>query len=294
MARFRTACFVVFVLSSLFWAVVCFTDRAKAGSDEGSAKKYEVEKVKDIAYYDGDDADQKRHRLDLYLPKDKKDFPVVIFVHGGAWTIGSKDVPWHAGVAEFFASHGIGAVSINYRLSPAVKHPEHIKDVARAFAWTKKNIKKYGGRPEEIFVAGHSAGGHLTALLATDESYLKAEGCSLKDIKGAIPVSGVYDIPPKMFSSVFGDDMDEIRKASPVNRVVEGLPPYLIIYGDKDFPGCEKMSENFCKALKDKKDVAETLKIDGRDHLSILFRCSKEGDPCGKAMLDFIKEHTKN
>ena len=263
-------------------------------ADESNEKKYEVEKVGNLAYYKGEDADKKRHILDLYLPKDHKDFPVVIFVHGGAWKIGSKDVSWHAEVGEFFASHGIGAVCINYRLSPKVKHPEHIKDVARAFDWTKKNIAKHGGRPDEIFVAGHSAGGHLVTLLATDDSYLKAQRCSLKDIKGVIAISGVYDLPPKLFKDVFGDDHHDRKNAMPINHVPRVCRLSSIIHADRDYPGCGKMSECFCKALKDKKNTAELLQVEHRNHISILVNLSKEDDPCGQAMLDFVRKHSGN
>ncbi len=143
--------------------------------------------MKDLTYYEGAEKDQAKHKLDLYLPKDKKDFPVLFFIHGGGWIHGDKGfMGLYSGVGRFYASQGIGAVIINYRLSPGVKHPEHIKDIARAFAWTVKNIEKYGGRPDQIFVCGHSAGGHLVALLATDETYLKAEGVSDKNIKAVI------------------------------------------------------------------------------------------------------------
>jgi acetyl esterase/lipase len=91
------------------------------------------------------------------------------------------------------AKKGVGVACINYRLSPQFKYPTHIQDVARAFAWVYKNIAQYGGDPTRIFVSGHSAGGHLTALLATDERWLNEQGLSLKNIKGAIPVSGVFD-----------------------------------------------------------------------------------------------------
>ncbi len=151
------------------------------------------------------EADQKKHKLDLYLPKGKTDFPVVMFVHGGGWVFGDKNFfGVYEGVGKMFARHGVGAVVTNYRLSPAVQHPEHIKDVARAFAWTHKHIADYGGRPDELFLCGHSAGGHLISLLATDESYLKAEGLSLKDVKGVMPISGVYAIPDNMFNEAFG------------------------------------------------------------------------------------------
>jgi acetyl esterase/lipase len=156
----------------------------------------EVNKLRDISYHDAKDADAVRHSLDLYVPKGKKDFPVVVFVHGGAWMIGdNRCCGLYPTVADFLASQGIGVVMPNYRLSPQVKHPEHIKDIARAFAWTKKHIGEHGGDAKQLFLLGHSAGGHLVALLATDDQYLKAEGCKAVDIKGVIGVSGVYRIP---------------------------------------------------------------------------------------------------
>jgi acetyl esterase/lipase len=156
----------------------------------------QVEVVRDVAYYDGPEADDHRHRLDLFLPKEKANCPVVMLVHGGAWVVGdNRCCGLYSSVGQFLASRGIVAVLPNYRLSPGSKHPDHIQDVARAFAWTRKHITNFGGRPDQIILAGHSAGGHLVALLATDEKYLKAEGQRLADIRGVMAVSGVYHIP---------------------------------------------------------------------------------------------------
>ncbi|MBI3821475.1 MAG: alpha/beta hydrolase [Planctomycetes bacterium] len=156
----------------------------------------EIERIRDISYCAGAPADRFRHRLDLYLPKGKKDFPVVVLVHGGAWLVcDNRTLGLYTSVAEFLASQGIGVVAPNYRLSPDVKHPEHIQDVARAFAWTKRHIAEHGGRPDQLFVVGHSAGGHLAALLATDEQYLKAERCQGADVRGVVCLCGVYRIP---------------------------------------------------------------------------------------------------
>ena len=161
------------------------------------AGAFRVEQVRGVAYDRGPDAADHWHRLDLFLPVGKKDFPVVLLVHGGAWLLGdNRCCGLYSSVGEFLASQGIGAVLPNYRLSPGVKHPEHVKDVARAFAWTRDHIASYGGRPDQIFLAGHSAGGHLVSLLATDEKYLQAEGLRTADIKGVVTVSGVYHLPP--------------------------------------------------------------------------------------------------
>src|SRR5262249_28081526 len=156
----------------------------------------------------------------------------------------------YSALGTFFARHGIGAVVINYRLSPEVMHPEHIKDVARAFAWTHKNIGRYGGRNHEIFACGHSAGGDLGALLATDPAYLKAVGLKVDAIKGVIPISAVFNLPDGLFEKVFGKDPEARKQAFPLNHVMEGLPPFLILYADRDFPGCDEMSERFAKAVR--------------------------------------------
>jgi acetyl esterase/lipase len=203
-----------------------------------------VERIRGISYYDGPQADG-RHKLDLFLPKGKKDYPVVVLVHGGAWMLGdNRCCGLYSSVGEFLASQGIGAVLPNYRLSPGVKHPEHIKDLARAFAWTRNHIAEHGGRSDEIFLMGHSAGGHLVALLATDEKYLQAEGCRSTDIKGVIGVSGVYNIPPGKMDVHLGgrsgdsirlDEMTPLRGASAASKPADngggGLPVSVNVFG---------------------------------------------------------------
>ena len=164
-----------------------------------------VEQVRNIAYYEGPDADDFRHRLDVFLPKGKKDFPVVVLVHGGFWIQGdNRCCGLYSSVGQFLASQGIAAVLPNYRLSPNVKHPEHVRDVARALAWTRAHIAERGGRVDQIFLVGHSAGAHLVALLATDETYLKAEGLTTADIQGVVAISGPYRLPPGNFEFTFG------------------------------------------------------------------------------------------
>src|SRR5437016_4911495 len=131
------------------------------GADDKKAGKFDVEVVKDVAYNASKDADGVRHKLDLYLPREAKDYPVLLFIHGGAWRGGSKN--GYAKHGTTAASNGIGFVAINYRLSPKISHPEHIKDVARAFAWVHGELGKRGANLEQIYVCGHSAGGHLCA-----------------------------------------------------------------------------------------------------------------------------------
>src|SRR5262249_21258684 len=140
--------------------------------------------------------------LDVFAPKGAPGpAPVVLFVHGGTWMYGDKNFfGIYRGLGKFPARHGVVAVMINYRLSPYVRHPEHVKDVARAFASVVRNIASYGGDPRRIILGGHSAGGHLVSLLVTDKTYLNDPALDLKPaeragLRGVVAVSGVYRIP---------------------------------------------------------------------------------------------------
>lgn len=296
-----------------------------------------TERVRDVAYVKGLKADFFRHRLDVYYPKEMKEFPVVVFIHGGAWTIGdNRCAGLYTTVGEFLASRGLGVVMPNYRLSPWVKHPEHAKDVARAVAWTKSNINKYGGDSNRLFLAGHSAGGHLAALLGTDESYLQAENLKLADIRGIIAISGVYHLPDgdvkvnlggngdkdfrpeqifplragesktepnksplpvsltvDVYSAAFGRDPKVRADASPVKHARAGLPPFLILTAENDLPTLAPMAEEFHQALVAKDNDAKLVRVANRNHNSGIFSAIQVDDPVARAMLDFVKKHSK-
>jgi acetyl esterase/lipase len=287
---------LVFVLVAALPAPAA--DPAKPADGEGPkvmiGGHYDVKAVKDIAYYEGENADPKKHKLDLYLPKGQKDFPVLMFVHGGAWTIGDR---WMFGdLGRTFAKNGIGTVVISYRLTPQVQHPGHIEDVARAFAWTHDNIAKYGGKADQIFVSGQSAGGHLAALLATNETYLKAHKLSKKDIKGVVAISGVYNVSlmlPALRQPIFGKGKEAADSASPVKHVSGKEPPFLILYADKDLPTIDLMSKQLCEELKKEKVEAALVIMKDRDHINSIMRlASHEDDPATQAMLQFIAKHS--
>jgi acetyl esterase/lipase len=206
--------------------------------------RYEVERFTDIAYCTETADEPWRHQLDLYVPKGARDYPVVVFVHGGAWMIGdNRCCGLYSSIGEFFASHGIAAVLPNYRLSPGSRHPDHVRDVARAVAWTHAHIRGHGGRADQMFLAGHSAGGHLVTLLATDEHYLKAVGLSTADIRGVISVSGVYHIPAgKVDVQLGGTDPQSFRfdqiapfridsGVGPTALTAGGIPMQVNVYG---------------------------------------------------------------
>ena len=252
----------------------------------------EVTVVNDIAYYEGPDADAKKHKLDVYTPKGLKDFPVVFFIHGGTWSSGDRKM--YGNMGQMFARQGIGVVVISYRLSPAVTHPAHIEDVARAFAWTHANIAKYGGRADRIFVAGHSAGGHLTSLLAANPEYLKKHNLSAKNIRGLIPISGVYDIPAGMFPKIFPGTADELKPASPVKNLTAGGPPALVIYADQDYAGLDLLAKQYTAKLIDLKTPVALEVIKNRTHITIITKMMLSStDAASKLAVDFIRKYAK-
>lgn len=252
-------------------------------------EKFEVTVKTDIAY----GTDKERNILDVYIPKGVKKAPVVFFVHGGAWVFGNKSV--FSGPGKMLAEQGIVAVSTNYRLSPKVKHPEHIKDIAKAFAWTVDHVAEYGGDPGKICLTGHSAGGHLVALLATDESYLKAEKKSFADIRGVAPISGVFtiDARAKFFKDIFGEDEEVCRGGSPIHNIGKKHPQFLILHADKDMAGLSAQAEAFHAAMKKEKNATEILQLKDRTHLTILTSAKDPADPVAVALRDFVRKQTK-
>jgi acetyl esterase/lipase len=281
------------------------------------AKPVKVERTKNISYCDiPNDPDRERHRLDVFRPVGKDDCPVVFFVHGGGWMIGSKEkvlgIYGYANIAEALARRGLVVVLPNYRLSPKAKHPDHIQDIARAFAWTREHAKEYGGRPDHIFACGHSAGGHLVSLLATDENYLKAEGLSAKDIKGVMSISGVYNVNAfdvklgvkegwfdfktelHPFASVFGDDPEMQKQASPIAHVRPGLPPFLLIYGGLDYCPIRQTTKDFEAALEDKDCEVLTKKVSWCTHETVLVDLVHGVRPTtADALVRFVERHTR-
>lgn len=276
-----------------------------------SEPTFNVTEQRDIEYRKPVEGETGAHnKLDLYMPEGAKDYPVVLLVHGGAWMMGDKKWDQVPGIGRELAKRGIGAVGINYRLSPAVKHPEHIRNVADAFAWVNKHIGEFGGRGDRLTIMGHSAGGHLVALLATNDQYLKAVGLSRDNIQGVIGVSGVYQIsemalnmlgqrrrpaadgttPPPLFEQIFGTTPGAARDASPLTFIRAGLPPFLLVYAEKDMPTLGLQAMALDAALKAQKNISTLMKVDGRNHGTVMWWAAKPGDPVLNAAIEFIRK----
>jgi acetyl esterase/lipase len=210
---------------------------------------------RDIAYVDDGGVDD-AHLLDVIRPVgDVTNAPVMLFVHGGAWVIGSKR---EQGLPMLFelASRGWVCVTCNYRLSPKATWPDHVVDVKRALAWTRAHAHEYGGNPSRFLaISGGSAGGQLASLAALtpsdaafqpgfEDADTSVDACV--SLYGALEMTGDRTLMgrqglalQKLLSTrvmkVAVDDAPALyAAASPIERIIAAAPAFLVIQGTKD------------------------------------------------------------
>lgn len=243
-----------------------------------------VEVVNNVSYTDGDPADDAKHRLDLYLPKDRKNFPVMTFVHGGSWRSGDRSLYRALGI--HFAHAGVAVAIPSYRSMPQNPHPAQIEDVAAAFAWTYRNIESRGGDLKHLYLAGHSAGGHLVALLALNPAYLGKFGISQKAIRGVVAMSGVYDVR-NTAEFVYAGDRNQ---ASPLAFASSpNAPPFLLTYCQWDYSGLPKQARDFAAALKKSFKDVRLIYVPGETHISEIISAVKDDSPLAHTLLSFFE-----
>jgi len=192
----------------------------------------EYKTVENILYRSGKNLTEymeQRCRLDVYYPADTESFAAVVWFHGGGLTQGNRSVP------EGLCEKGIAVVSVNYRLSPKVKSPAYVEDAAAAVAWTFKNIQRFGGSTNRIFVSGHSAGGYLTSMIGLDKRWLAAHQIDADKIAGLIPYSG-HTITHFTIRSERGipGHRPVVDEMAPLYHVRKDAPPLLLITGDRE------------------------------------------------------------
>lgn len=200
--------------------------------------------VEEISYYEKSIINknkyiQERCFLDLYLPQSKSPFPTIVWFHGGGLRGGSKTIPFELKNEE------IAVVSVNYRLFPKAKSPAYIEDAAASVAWTFKNIEKYGGRKDLIYVSGHSAGGYLTSMVGLDKRWLEAHHIDANSIAGLIPFSGhtITHFTVREERGIRGEQ-PIIDDMAPLFHVRSDCAPLVLITGDRDLELLGRYEEN--------------------------------------------------
>ena len=237
--------------------------------------------------------------LDIYVPPRKdgcKSVPVVVWVHGGGWSAGDKKNQLSDKVALFNGA-GYLLVSINYRLSPAkpssnpkrVMYPVHPRDVARAVSWVITNIAIHGGDAKRLAILGHSAGAHLVALVATDGSFLAAQGHKLDAIAcvGSFDTAG-YDIPANLkaapnstketYQNAFGTDVKVWTRASPMTHVSAGKGIGDFLLASRGEIVRRTMVKAFADKLKTAGSSATIIDAGGLNHAQVNQSIGMAGD----------------
>ena len=234
------------------------------------------------AYGDGED-----DKLDIFAPAKAppaSGAPIYIFLHGGAWRGGRKEM--YAFPAPTFAENGAIYIAIGFSSIPKVRLPDMAHQVRRAIAWAYKNAKSFGGDPERIFVSGHSSGGHLCGVaLVTDWNRYGVPGTVLK---GGLSVSGMYELDPVMLSarSSYVKISDEEKGALSALRHLDRIAcPVTLAYGDGESPEFKRQSRDMAAALKAKGKSAELIEVKGVNHFEIIETLGKPDGALGKAAL---------
>ncbi len=261
--------------------------------------------VRDVAYLDGADADPAKHRLHLFLPAagQGEAWPVVVFVHGGGWTWGDRDLriagrDVYGNIGRWLAARGIGAAVISYRLQPDVDWIAQVRDVASAVAWVHAHVAAYGGDPDAIFVMGHSAGAQLAAHVAL------APESDASGICGLIPVSGagfdladeetyVLGADPGYYARRFrnGDPGESWKhQASPVRLARPDAPPALILYAEEDWPAVRRQGELLEVALREAGVATRLLRVPDEDHYTVVLALTRDDKAAAPAVLSFIRD----
>lgn len=240
-----------------------------------------------------------KHRLalDVYRPEHAEHAPLVVFFYGGSWTRGERS--WYRFVGTALAKNGVVAMIPDYRKLPAVALDGFMHDAAGAVAWARTHAGEFGADAHDVFVMGHSSGGHIAALLATDPHWLAADALTPRDLAGCIGLAGVYTFLPEDdddddMLSVFGDSAQTRENAAPVHFVRGGEPPMLLLQGLADHEVDPANALALEAALRAQGEEADLKLYPGIGHSRVLFSMSepmRHRAPTLTDVLAFVRAH---
>ena len=213
--------------------------RAAGRQEHAIAVPAAVTAVRNFAY--GSDPAQ---RIDVYLPANVHQAPVLFYVHGGGWAYGDKANPGTETKVAYWCARGFAVISANYRMAPVAQALEQARDIARAISAAQAHETQWRIDPKRFVLVGHSAGAHLVALLGADPRLLASAGAQRP--LGVVSLdSGALNVPglmsgarlPRLYKNAFGDDRDYWVSTSPLDQLTrEGLPMLLVCSSTRRFP----------------------------------------------------------
>ncbi len=236
--------------------------------------------------------DDESNQLDIYQPASSVK-ATIIFFYGGCWgactSYGREEYRF---VGQALADLGYQVIIPDYRLYPDVLFPQIMQDSTEVVAWVNNNIARYGGISDKIFLMGHSAGGHIAAMLTVNEIYLSPE--LRQNIKGYIGLAAPYDFifdKPYLHKLFAGLDYVE---SQPIEYVNGNEPPLLLLYGSEDNTVYPRNIINMTQAVKSKGGRVEAYTFDGVDHVDILAALSipyRDNFPVMRTIAAFLEKN---
>lgn len=225
----------------------------------------------DVAYIDANETDtyrEERCKLDVYYPQGMKDFPTIVWYHGGGLTGGNKSIP------KLLKEQGVAVVAVNYRLSPRATNPAYIEDAAEALAWVYNHIEDFGGNKHKLFVSGHSAGGYLSLILALDKHYLARHGLDADQMTAYFPISGqtVTHFTIRAERQL-RKGIPVIDEYAPIWHARKDTAPIFLITGNRNLEMADRLEENalLYSVLKNQGNtVTQLYELDGCDHGTVV------------------------
>ena len=209
--------------------------------------------------------------LDVYPARNSTGpAPMVVFFYGGSWQGGRRE--YYRFVGEALSARGVVVVIPDYRKAPQFVFPVFMHDAAAATAWALQHAAELGGDANSVHVMGHSAGGHIAALLGTDGRYLARRNVRTRQLASVIGLAGPYDFLPitdRSLKQVFGAEKDW-PQSQPVNFVDGDEPPFLLIHGGSDRRVWPMNSEHLAARLKDQGETVSLRIIAKTGHIGLV------------------------
>ena len=224
----------------------------------------------DVRYGDG-----ARHRLDVF-PCGTPAAPTLVYIHGGYWQMNDKEP--YAFLGEGLLPAGFNLALVEYTLAPAARLDAIVAEIRAAVDWVIAHAKEIGGDPGRVFVAGHSAGGHLTAMAMYDDR-----------VAGGVAISGIYDLEPirlNYLNEKLALDPAETHRNSPIRQLPSAAAPLVVTVGLGELPELIRQSEEYARAWQQRGLRGRYLPLAKHDHFSILEELAQPGG----AILKSLKE----
>jgi arylformamidase len=214
-----------------------------------------------------------RERLDVF-PSPTAGAPTLVFIHGGYWQLNDKEP--YAFLGEGVLNAGFNLALVEYTLAPAARLDQIVAEVRRGVGFVLDHAVQWGGDPLRVFVAGHSAGGHLTAMAMTDTR-----------VAGGVAISGIFDLEPirlNYLNDKLRLDEAEAQRNSPIHHLPARSGPLVVTVGQDELPELIRQSDEFAAAWRRRGLPGQYLPLPGRDHFTILEELAHPGGAILRAL----------